>query len=72
MASLSRISLTMTRSSVPRCSRKSLMNWPEPYGLSTWPYANMFARGRMRVFKISMHAIVSSIDQLSPSEKWNG
>ena len=30
IASRSRISLVITRSSEPKCSRRSLMNWPEP------------------------------------------
>ena len=32
----------------------------------------MFTFGKMFFFKISMQVRVSSIDQLSPSEKWNG
>ena len=72
IASLSRISLVMTRLSLPKCSRRSLMNCPDPYGDSTWPYANMFARGRSFCLRMSTHERVSSIDQLSPSEKWNG
>jgi hypothetical protein len=34
--------------------------------------ANMFTRGRSFFFRSSTQSSVSSIDQLSPSEKWNG
>src|SRR6185312_975233 len=51
IASLPLISLVTTRSSSSKCSVRSLMNCPEPYGDSTWPYENKFTYGRTSFFK---------------------